>query len=360
MRRADVLELRLRAQRLSGPAALDPVAAVKGLLCVQAQDMVAAAAMVARRAGTTAGSVWGAVESGELIRTHVLRPTWHLVAASDLRWLLELTSRRVESSLGSRHRQLGLGPQVIETGLLVLSERLRDRQFAGRTELAAALESTSALDSGDSLFSQQVGHLLLIAELRGLVCSAPTSGPEHLYALVDEVVPAGSPRDRRDAVRELVERFVSGHGPTTLKDIQRWTPLPLGELRPAVAELGLESMLVEGDELWWRPAGDQPESRPERAWLLSTFDEAFLSHRIPSFETSAGNPGANAARRFGESGGGPVICDLVDVGQWRRPVRTGVVSMELDPALTADQREEIDQARLRFDHLLEGTPSASR
>jgi hypothetical protein len=188
----EVLAERLANQRLTGPLAERPVQVVRELLAVQAQDAPVARAMIALRSGTTQAEVLRAVAAGELVRTHVLRPTWHYVAAADLRWLLAATSAKVEAGMASRHRQLSLDAADIEAGLAVIENLLTGRNFANRTEIGAAL-ITSQVVSADALQGQRVGHLLLIAELRALICSAPLISAEHRYALTDEVLPPRPP-----------------------------------------------------------------------------------------------------------------------------------------------------------------------
>jgi hypothetical protein len=351
----DVLAARLATQRLTGPPATSPLAAVQELLCVQAQDAPLARAMIAWRSGTTSPAVAAAVAAGDLVRTHLLRPTWHYVAATDLRWLLDLTSGRVLGSMAGRHRQLGL-VGLEETALDVLASRLAGRAFATRPELGEALVGAGVLRPGP-LLGQQVGHLLLVGELRAVLCSAPAPGV-HRYALVDEVVPRAPVRTRAEAVQELALRFVAGHGPVAVRDLQRWTPLPLGELRPALAAAGdrlARLVLPGGDELWYAPVAALPETRPTRALLLSTFDEAFLSYRIAGFPASPGNPEAGSTSRFAEAAGGPVLCDLTDVGGWKRRRVRGrpVLEYRLDPGLDAPARSAIEAAGERLLGLLQ-------
>ena len=42
--------------------------------------------------------------SGEVVRTHVLRPTWHYVARADIDWLLALTSPRINPTIDAQLR----------------------------------------------------------------------------------------------------------------------------------------------------------------------------------------------------------------------------------------------------------------
>lgn len=90
MTRQELLERRWAAL-LPSPAT-SPQAAVARLGAVQAQDPGMAALAVAVRTGGTTESVREALDEGTVLRTHVLRPTWHLVARDDLRWMTELTA----------------------------------------------------------------------------------------------------------------------------------------------------------------------------------------------------------------------------------------------------------------------------
>jgi len=353
MDRTDVLLARLATQRLSGPAAANATQVVSELLCVQSQDAPIARAMIAQRCeGGTEAGVLAAIAAGDIVRTHVLRPTWHYVAAADLRWLLRLTSPKVESGMGSRHRQLSLVEPRVTAALEVVATRLEGRQFANRTVLGSTLADAGLLAPEDPLFGQQVGHVLLLAELRGLICSAPLDLTEHRYALVEEVVPAAPERSREEAISELVSRFVAGHGPVALSDLMRWAKVTLGEARAALAGLGdsVEHVVVDGEELWHSPASALPMTRPQEAWLVSTFDEVLLSYRKVPWPRSAGHPLGDDPSWFSESGGGVVIYGLEDVGAWKRVRDRGDVRIRLavDETLSRAGRNAIDAAAERL------------
>ena len=51
-----------------------------------------------------------ACDEGHILRTHVLRPTWHFVAAADIRWLLSLRDADHESATGPAGRACRSGP----------------------------------------------------------------------------------------------------------------------------------------------------------------------------------------------------------------------------------------------------------
>ena len=87
-----------------------------------------------------------------MIRTHALRPQWHLVAAADLRWLLALTSSRVESGPVGRHRQLDLGPELIRRALDEFAAAVADRTFLARPALGRRLQNRGIVAPDQLLF----------------------------------------------------------------------------------------------------------------------------------------------------------------------------------------------------------------
>ena len=94
----DILRARFANQHLARPRLTDPVEMVAHLGAVQAQDYPAAKWALAQRLhGATDASLDAAFNAGAILRTHVLRPTWHFVAPADIRWLLALTAPRIKT-----------------------------------------------------------------------------------------------------------------------------------------------------------------------------------------------------------------------------------------------------------------------
>ncbi|MEO8425195.1 MAG: winged helix DNA-binding domain-containing protein, partial [Actinomycetota bacterium] len=348
----DVLARRLATQRLTGPALRNPASVVRELVCVQAQDAPLSRYSIGLRSGRTDAEVRAVIDAGEIVRTHILRPTWHYVSAKDLRWILELTSTKQEAGLAARHRQLGIDEALIDRTMDLLRERLNGRNFATRTELGISFAERRLVDRGHDLFGQRVGHLLMIAEFRALICSGPMIGNDHSYALVDDVVPRTRSMDREEAICELVKRFVASHGPVDIRDIVRWSRLTQAEIMGAIgrADGRIVASEVGEDTLWFVRRDRRTPTRPHRALLLSRFDEAYLTYLRSGFPRPADHPGGHAAERFAEAGGGPVICDLRDVGTWKRTVKGPVVhvSLSLARAVDADQRDAIEAAADRL------------
>jgi Winged helix DNA-binding domain len=345
-----VLAERMATQRLTSAPMAKAVDVVRLLTGVQCQDAPLARYSIGLRTGLTDQAVRAELDAGAIVRTHVLRPTWHYVAVEDLRWILALTSAKVESAMAARHRQLELTPAATERAHALLVAELAGRRWLTRPEVGARLAEAGMPSSGE-----QVGHLLMLAELRALVCSGPLRGTTHTYGLVDEVAPPSPPVDRADGVRELTRRFFVGHGPASENDLSRWAKLTLTEIRSALADLGAEGSLVAGtvgeSTLWSGPDGPQPRPGAPRAFLLPVFDEQYLTYPSINFPRAAGHPRGDRPHSFAEAGGGVVVCDRHDVGWWKRKeVAAGrvVVTMAMATSLGAAEQGLIVESAARL------------
>jgi hypothetical protein len=352
MNSARALAQRLATQRLSSAPLPRAADAVRLLTCVQSQERDHAFFSLAMRSRKDRyAAVQREFDAGAFVRTHILRPTWHFVAPEDLRWILALTSPRVLSSMAARHRQLGLeDTKHLDDGFDLLTNLLQDKNFLTRPELGDAFaERGTTIKPGE-----QLGHLLLVAEMRGLICSGPMNGVHHSYALVDEVIAPTRERSRDEAVVELVRRFFTGHGPATVKDFTRWATMTIADTKAALTQLGdeLEEVDVDGIPHWLHPAR-VPRRSPAApaAYLFPTYDEAVLTYPQVNFPALPDHPYSLHADPFWAS----IVLEGTNVGLWKRAVRPDVVEVEvrLAPAVSADGRDQVRAAAQRLAGFLE-------
>src|SRR5690349_13267425 len=100
---------RLTNQHIAAPRSDKPAGLVAWLGAVQAQDYPAATwALGLRLQGATNASIDQAFDDGDILRTHVMRPTWHFVTPADIRWMLALYSSSAGTANGYWHRKLEL------------------------------------------------------------------------------------------------------------------------------------------------------------------------------------------------------------------------------------------------------------
>ena len=343
-----VVRRRQHAQRLTGGAPFaTPAEAVAWSGAVQAQEYAEALWSLGMRvAEHTAADVEAACDRGEILRTHVLRPTWHFVAAADLRWLLRLTAARVQAKTAGRRRELGLDDATLARCNEALAAVLGDGEPRTRRELGAALEA-----AGIDLTGQRLPHTLGHAELDGVIASGPRRGKQHTYLLLEGRVPAAPQRSREDDVAELVRRYFTSHGPATLRDFAWWSGLTMADGRAGLVALGAELVAQAGaDGTPWisaaasvRPPAPGHGEDVLQAFLLGTFDELTVAHRDLRNVHADGRATNDLLTR-------PIVVGAITVGGWTRRIARREVTIEavLDAPLDERQDAALRAAADRF------------
>ncbi len=346
--RRSIIDHRLAAQRFTGNMAADAAGVVSGFAAMQGQEYLMARWSIGQRsAGVTEADVDAALADGTVIRTHVLRDTWHIAARDDIRWLMDLTGPRVHQRNGTMQRRLGLDDATLRRGAGIMAEALRGGARLTRPELADALAAGGITASGMALT-----YHVMYAELEQVVCSGGLRGKQHTYALFDEVVPAAPTLPPDEALAELVVRYVAGHGPATVKDVATWSSMKLTDIRRGVELAGerLRPTEYEG-RTYLAPAGAAPEPGPgaPRAELVQLLDEYLIGF---SESRDLVSPPEMAAlfRTDGDRHFHVVLLDGVAVGLWRRDlVGRGVT---VDTVFTRDLRRgeqrQVDDAIERY------------
>lgn len=321
----DVAKQRLRRMGLLGPVAKGPVAVVRDHLAMQGQDFGPAKWSIGQRLkGFADADIERKISDGLLLRTHVLRPTWHLVARSDLRWLMALSGPRVQKGVESRYRELGLDAKTRARAERVITKHLADGHHLTRKELADVLRSSRIDDDG-----QRLPYLLAHCELEGVICSGRVRGKHQTYALFDERVPQGSRFDRDSAVTEVVRRYLKSHGPATVKDMAWWSGLTMTDLRNGLADAGATSEERDGLTLWSIGTAPRGGTRRARVQLLQNYDELVVGYTESRY---FGDPRAETMKaRFHarDLPGATVMLGSRAVGHWRRPMKGKAVEVEV-------------------------------
>lgn len=264
---AGLLQERLRRQRLVGTTFTTAAEVVAWMGAVQAQEYAGAGWALALRArGLSPAAVDAALADGAIVRTHVLRPTWHFVAPHDLRWMLALTGPRVRQLMRGYDARLDLNARIYGRARDVFARALEGGHTLTRAELAAALARVRITASG-----QRLAHLVMDAELEAVVCSGPRRGTQFTYALVDAHVPAAPALSRDAALAALATRYFRSHGPATVRDFSWWSGLTMGDARRGIEVAGLSS-----DVLAHPPT---LATRSGAHYLLPAYDEYLIAYR---------------------------------------------------------------------------------
>lgn len=343
-----LLKERLRRQALSSSSHRTPESVVGALGAVQAQDYPGAAWALALRApGLALADVDRALADGRILRTHVLRPTWHLVAPADLRWMLALTGPRLKRLLSTYDGRFELTPALYRRARAVFARALEGGRSLTRAELAAALKRARIVASG-----LRLAHLVMDAEFVGLLCSGPRRGSQMTYALIDERVPAAAPLTRDEALAALATRYFDSHGPATLHDFAWWSGLTIGDARRGIDAAAVSARLLATPPTPDRVAGAH--------FLLPNYDEYFIAYRHRGAVIDAGrvrNVGIFTSTEYPHQ----IVLHGRVAGSWRREVTARGATITLKPYATptTTERRALASAAARFGRFL-GLPCDMR
>jgi hypothetical protein len=336
----DICARRLANQHLTKPTLESASAVVAELGAVQAQDYFGGKWGLAQRThGVTDADVEAELVDGSILRTHVLRPTWHFVAPADIRWMLALTAPRIRMILAHYDRTLGIDAAVLRRSRTVLTRELRGGRQCTRAELAAALTRAGVNTEG----TQRLARIVMHAELDALICSGARRGKQFTYALLDERAPSSRPIDRETALHELAQRYFNTRGPATEHDFAWWSGLTKAEATRGarLAESSLDSALI-GKRRYWFPRRGLPKVKSPVARLLPTYDEYFIGLR----DRSAMHDRISSSRhlkRVAFPSMNVVTIDGQVVGEWSRTAgpRKAAMTVKLYIGLSGVDREAI-------------------
>ncbi|HEX2248867.1 MAG TPA: winged helix DNA-binding domain-containing protein [Gemmatimonadales bacterium] len=273
----DIAEQRLRNQLITPPGRRHPENVVSWLGATQAQEYGPAKWALGLRSahGTTDAAIDRAIDQGRILRTHVLRPTWHFVTPADIRWMLELTSPQVHRTMSGYDRQLGLDIGVMTRAAGIIERAIGDCGHLTRGELGAHLER-----AGLPARSRELAHIMMYAELEGLICSGPRRQNKFTYALLADRAPAARRLSRDEALAELTLRYFTSHGPATIRDFVWWSGLRTTDVRLGLEMNRARSCEMDGLQYWTvgRSARRKP-SREATVHLLPVYDEYLVAYR---------------------------------------------------------------------------------
>jgi hypothetical protein len=346
------LAARMWAQGLTSRPHRTVIAVATCSAGLQAQDTAATRLAVRARSATlTAAAVREACgEQRSVVRTWLMRGTLHLVAATDVRWMLSLFGARNIASGARRRAQLGLDDDTCARALVTIPEVLGAESPLSRADLIDRLVRRGVpVDPR----GQAPAHLVGYAAARGVLCRGPDlDRDEPGYVLLDDWVPATPELDAEAALAELTRRYLGAFGPAGAADLATWSGLPAGTARRGFALIANELAESGPDEYLLAGAGASAPTGGPAVRLLGAFDTYLLGYR----DREPALP-ARFAKRL-QAGGGiihpAVLVDGRVVGTWRlrrggdaRPARAAIEPFEpLDRAVTeALEAEVADIAR---------------
>jgi winged helix DNA-binding protein len=347
----DIAGRRLWNQGVTRAGLRRPADVVRWMGAVQAQEYEPArwAIGLRLRDPPVDGEIERALQDGRILRTHVMRPTWHFVAPGDIRWLLALTAPRVHRLVTPYRRRLELDARVLVRSAALVERALRDRRHLTRAELGERLRRAGLAFDGIRL-----ANVAMYAELEGLICSGPRRGKQSTYALFDERVPGAPALSRDEALATLSRRFFTSHAPATIRDFVWWSGLTTADARRGLDINRARPEDVDGMTYWAIGAPPRGVANGRSVHLLPIYDEYLVAYRdrlaVPHPPTVTAPDSRAVIFQHALVVGGQIA------GTWRtaRQVRDPRVDVFLRRRLTRSEQRGVAEAIGRYTRFVRG------
>ena len=291
---------------------------------MQAQDFpMSKWAVGIRLSGSTDLLIDAAVDSGEIIRTHLLRPTWHLVSADDIYSFLELTSPQIKRSLQARKKELELTDPLLLKCYDLIQKLLEGGHHKTREEIITELNN-----SGISTNENRASHIFMHAEMEGILCSGSSKQNKRTFALLSERVKKTKSLTRQESLEKIARKYFSSHYPATIQDFTWWSGLPAGDARNALDMVKSDFIPVKlAEETYWLDKSFSGIKKDEsELFLLPAFDEFLISYK----DRSASLPASLNKKTVSNNGifWPIIVMDGQVTGLWKRTQKKDRILIE--------------------------------
>ena len=244
---------------------------------VQSQDYAMSKWAIGLRVpGSTEKRIEKALDKGDILRTHVLRPTWHLIPAADIYWMLSLSAGKIKALMKTMDRQLELTEKIFTRSNNIIAACVEAGGHVERDTIAASLEK-----GGISLQKNRLSHLLIRAELDQLICSGKMKNDKRTYALLPERVPIKKMFSREESLAILAKKYFTSRGPATIADFSWWAGLSLTDAKNGLelAKSNLVAEKINGLLYWCSSNFRWPVKHSPSVYLLPAYDEFIISYK---------------------------------------------------------------------------------
>ncbi len=320
--------IRLQNQQLLNPLFCQPKELVSWLGAMQAQNYsMVKWAMGTRLKSATIQTVEEALRKGEILRTHVMRPTWHLVAAEDIRWMLKLSARRIKSANDSfaKGYDLEITDELYAKSYNLLEKILCGNKSLTKQEIAEHFCCSGILVEADN---HRMTRFMVRAEQEGIVCSGEDKGGKYTYALLEERVPPVPEITKDEALARLARSYFRSHAPAVLQDFIWWSGLPVSEAKQAIYLIESELTAEQWNgQTWYVHEACRTRGKVSgRLHLLPSYDEYLLGYK----DRTDVLPKEHYPKAFTNNGlFYPVILHEGQViGNWSKSAKKGSASIE--------------------------------
>ncbi|MDR2836657.1 MAG: winged helix DNA-binding domain-containing protein [Bacteroidales bacterium] len=272
-----IRDIRIESHQLGNKVFDKPKDIVAWMGAIQAQDYnMSKLAIFNRLKGNSMLDIELAFKNGEILRTHVMRPTWHLVNSEDIRWMLQLSKTRLKSVGKERDRYLDITEELYTKTNNLIFRILEGNKHLTRTEISLELSKAGIVVNNSRMI-----HFMMRAETEGIVCSGIDNGKKQTYTLLDERVHKTKEFNKEEALTKLAINYFRSHSPASLIDFCWWSGLSVKEAREATGSIETELISEKflSKKLLIHKSYNEKILQKDSMLFLPAFDEYLIAYK---------------------------------------------------------------------------------
>ena len=271
--------IRLLNQQLVAPQFSDPAELVDYMGAMQAQEYRMMRWAVAMRTQKPSAKAFKqAFDNGRIIRLHLMRGTWQLVAAEDYWMMIDLCANKAIAVTKGwmSSNKISIPDEELTKVRDILAQTAADLGSATKEDFVSALaEKDIRMDD------HRLSYHIRMAEMSGTLCSGNLLPMKATYALTANKVKTKEKTDRDEALMLFTRKYFQSRQPATLEDFVWWSGLNISDCRKGIALLG-NSIRVErwrGRDFYLTETCRIRGFRKGKFLLIPPYDEYLISYK---------------------------------------------------------------------------------
>lgn len=273
------ISCRLLNQQLVAPQFFKPDEVVSYMGAMQAQEYRMMRWAVAMRSRNPSHKAFKkAFDNGSIIRLHLMRGTWQLVAAEDYWQMIDLCApKAIAATKGwMRSNKITIPDEELIHVRNILERTAADKGSATKEDFVRALAENNLL-----MDEHRLSYHIRMAEMTGVLCSGDLLPMKATYALTADKVGPKVKMDRDEALMRFTWKYFRSRQPATLEDFVWWSGLNISDCRKGIALLGntIHAERWQGREFYLTDDCRTRGFRNGKFLLIPPYDEYLISYK---------------------------------------------------------------------------------
>ncbi len=273
------VSIRLLNQQLYSPQYKDIAELLSYMGALQAQDYrMMRWAVAMRTEKPSLKDFQEAFDSGKIIRTHLMRGTWQILAAEKYRWMVDLCSHKaiIDIKRWMKSNKIHISDEELGKIREIIVQEVSDKGSATKEDLVSAL-----VEKDIKIDDHRLSYHIRMAELEGILCSGKLLPTKASYSLTEHRIKAAGKLDKDEMLMMLARKYFQSRQPATIEDFVWWSGLSISDCRKGIELLGNRIHLEEykGQKFYLTEECRIRYFRRRKYLLIPPYDEYLIAYK---------------------------------------------------------------------------------